>query len=133
MGPVTRALVASGAVILVLAILIFSLRGWGGTQIEFFDLRVVNDTHRTVQIQPCWDVDCRDTHSLPAKILRPRKAAHAGGKWSNDIGQEIVVAVRQPGAKPWQFEGCLVTQFSAGQKRGDVRVSRLRPCFTGPE
>ena len=133
MGPITRALVASGAVILVLAIVIFALRGWSGTQIGFFDLRVVNDTHRTVQIQPCWDVDCHDTHGLRAKILRPGKAVFVRGDWANDIGQRIVVAVQRPGAKSWQFEGCLVTLFSARQKGGDVRVSQQRPCFTGPE
>ncbi len=38
----------------------------GRSTISFFDLRVVNDTHRTVTIQPCWDLDCLDTHGLHA-------------------------------------------------------------------
>ncbi len=133
MAPITRAFVVTVGIVLVLAIFMFALRDWRGGEIGYVDLRVVNNTPRTVQIQPCWDLDCLNTAGLRARILRPRESVHVGGQWPNDVDQKIVVAIQRPGAKPWQFEGCLVTLFRSGQKWGDVRVSHLRPCFTGPE
>ena len=102
------------------------------TKISFFDLKVVNDTHRTVTIQPCWDLVCLDTHGLPPAVIAPGSSVHSGGNFPTDQGAEIVVAIRKPGGKPWEFSSCLITGFAAHQDTGVVRVSHARKCFPRP-
>jgi hypothetical protein len=131
MASVLRAFGVTLAIVLAILLLIFELRGCQTTRIEFLDLRVVNDTSHTVQIQPCWDLDCIDTHGLPSSVLRPGSSTQESGFWPNDVGGEAVVAVQRPGARPWQFHGCLIVVTAPGQKTGVVRVSQRRPCLQG--
>jgi len=103
------------------------------SKITFFDLRIVNDTHRTVTVHPCWDLDCLDINGLPASVLRPGASVDSAGNFTTDVGHEIVVGIRKPGGKPWQFSACMMIATAPGQPTGVVRVSKARPCFTGTE
>ncbi len=102
------------------------------TKISFFDLKVVNDTHRSVTIQPCWDLVCLDTKGLPASVIAPGSSVHSAGHFPTDRGGEVVVAIRKPGGKPWEFSSCLITAFAPQQDTGVVRVSHARKCFRRP-
>lgn len=102
------------------------------TQIHFLDLRVVNDTRRTVTVQPCWDFYCLDTLGLSAHVLKPGRSVHERDEFSTDIGKKIVVAIRKPGGKRWQFSACMITTFAPGQPSAVVRVSDARPCVSPP-
>jgi hypothetical protein len=105
-----------------------------GQKISFLDLRIVNDTQRTVTVQPCWDADCLDIHGLHAAVLRPGRSVHATNQWPTDVGQGlIVVGIRKPSGNPRTFSACIVTASAPGQKTGLVRVSHARPCLTGTE
>ena len=102
------------------------------SKISFFDLRVVNDTQRSVTIQPCWDLVCLDTHGLPDAVIAPGRSVQEGGHFPTDRGGAIVVAIRKPGGKPWEFSSCLISSFAAHQDTGVVRVSHARQCFPRP-
>jgi hypothetical protein len=130
--PIVRAFLASLAGVVAIFGLIV---GIGSCQhgIGWFHVRVVNDTRRPVTIQPCWDPDCLNFRGLPAAVIRPGAARTEPPAWPNDAGQQIVLAIHKPGGKPWQFAGCLVTSYVQGQTTGTVRVSQMRPCFTGTE
>ena len=103
---------------------------WDETR--FFDLRVVNNTHRTVRIRPCWDVNCLDMSGMRVAVLRPGDTQDEGSLWTNDAGEEVSVAVLGPVGKQ-HIIGCLITSFKPGQPKGLVRMSQERPCISGPE
>lgn len=103
------------------------------SHVTFFDLKILNDTPRTVTVHPCWDLDCLDTHGLPESVLPPGGSVQSNGHFPIDTGHEIVVGIRKPGGKPWQFSSCMVTLAAPAQKAGVVRVSHARPCFTAHE
>src|SRR5947209_1545304 len=92
-------------------------------KVTFFDLKIVNDTHRTVTVHPCWDIDCHDVVGLPASVLRPGRSVHSAGNFPTDSGHEIVVGIHKPGAEVNVFSSCIVTASAPGQKTGVVRVS----------
>jgi hypothetical protein len=102
-------------------------------KISFLNLRILNDTHRTVTVQPCWDFDCLNINGLPASLLRPGGSVHSSGHFASNAGHEIVVGIRKPGGNPRKFSSCMMIGIAAGQTTGLVRVSRGRPCFTGTE
>ena len=129
MRKLRRDFLISGA-ITVSAFALIVLLG-PSSKITFVDLLVVNDTGRTVTIQPCWDLDCLHIHGLSASVLRPGGTFHSAGNFPTDIGQQIVFGIRKPGGKPWQFSSCIVTVTAAGQQTGRVLVSNAQPCFTG--
>jgi hypothetical protein len=113
----------------VLAVVASSGCQWDETR--FFDLRVVNDTHRAVAIRPCWDLDCLNMRGMPITVLRPGDSRHEDEWWANDAGNRIAVAVLRPGRK--RIVGCLITAYAQGQPSGVVRLSQERPCITAPE
>jgi hypothetical protein len=102
---------------------------WDETR--FFDLRVVNDTHQAVKIQPCWDVDCLNVYGMPVTVLRPGDSRHESSWWADDAGQKVAVAVLHPGGR--RIMGCLITSFAPGQPTGLVRASQQRQCLHAPE
>jgi hypothetical protein len=103
------------------------------SKIGFVDVRIVNDTHRTVTIQPCWDLNCLDIRGLQPHVVRPGRSVDVTGEYTSDVGHEIAIGIRKRGGKPWQFSSCVVTGTAAGQRIGLVRVSKAQPCFTGTE
>ena len=103
------------------------------SRITWFDLRIVNNTSRTVTVQPCWDVDCLDIHGLQASTLRPGGSVHSSGHFATDAGHVIVTGIRKPGGDPRRFSSCIVTTSAPGQQTGLALVSHARPCFTGTE
>lgn len=131
MKPLTRDLAISlGTVIVLVSVILVFGRSCQSGVLGSLELRVVNDTARTVQIQPCWDVQCLDTHGLPPAVLRPR--ASKDETWLPNVGGGVVVVgVQRPGAKPWQIAGCLISTYAPGQKLGTVRLSQQRACFQG--
>lgn len=112
----------------VLAVVVSSGCQWDET--KFFDLRVVNDTHRTATIRPCWDLDCLNMHGMPITVLRPGRSHHEDEWWANDTGLRVSVAVLKPGGR--RIVGCLITSYAQGQPSGVVRLSQERPCFHSP-
>ena len=118
----------------ILAVILTVILLWHPTRrITFFDLRIVNDTQRTVRVHPCWDINCINITGLPESTLRPGQSVHSSGNFATDVGNEIVVGIRKPGGKVWQFSSCMMITAPAGRQAGTVRVSKARPCFTGPE
>jgi hypothetical protein len=107
------------------------LSGCQWDEARFFDLRVVNNTHRPVKIRPCWDVDCLQVNGMPITVLRPGGSRDEDSWWPNDVGQEVVVAVLSPTGK--QIIGCLITTFVQGQRMGLVHTSQQRACLRGSE
>jgi hypothetical protein len=103
------------------------------SKITFLDLRVVNDTHRTVTIQPCWDLDCLDIRGLQSSVIPPGRSVHVTGHYATDVPHEIAVGIRKPGGKPWQFSSCMITGTAAHQPKDLIRVSKAQPCVTGTE
>ncbi len=103
------------------------------SKISLLDLRVVNNTHQTVAVQPCWDVDCLDIHGLRAAVLRPGGSFHDSNQWPTDVGHEIALGIRAPGGNRRKFSACIVTFSQAGVKTGLARVSQAHPCFTSHE
>jgi hypothetical protein len=100
----------------------------GGCQwdeVQFFHLRVINDTDRVVTIQPCLDTDCLDTTGLPVTALRPGDSKDEGLWWVHAPGEKVAVAVLGPARK--QIIGCLIT--TQGLRPGVVRASQQRPCL----
>ncbi len=114
---------------LVGALLAAALSACQWDETRFFDLRVVNDTHRTVKIQPCWDTYCLDMSKLPVTALPPGASHHEASWWPNDSGDQVSVAVRSPGRRGFL---CLTTTYGPGQPSGVVRVSRRAPCPLTP-
>jgi hypothetical protein len=123
------AIVLAATGVIVALILLFGPK----SKISFLDLRVVNDTHRTVTIQPCWDLDCLDFRGLQPSVIQAGRSVHVTGHYATDVGHEIVVGIRKPGGKPWQFSSCMVTGTAAGQPKDVIRVSKAQPCFTGTQ
>ncbi len=103
------------------------------SRITFFDLRVLNDTNRTVTVQPCWDLDCIDFHGLAPAVLRPGRSFHSTGHFPTDVGHLITLGIRKPGGKPGEFSSCLAKATAPGQQKGLVRVSSAQACFTAHE
>jgi hypothetical protein len=102
------------------------------SKISFFDLKIINDTNKTVTLQPCWDLVCLDTHGLPSHVLAPGHSVVDGGHFPTDRGGGVVVAIVKPGGKPGQFSSCLITGFAPNQNTGTIRVSHARKCYPQP-
>ena len=121
------------AVVAVAAVLMWEFGP--ANSIRFMRMRIVNDTQRTVKVQPCWDIDCIDIHSLSSSILRPGDVVRGGSlwEWEDDLGHVISVAVLKPSAEAFQFDGCVVRVFEPHTKVGVFRVSQLTTCPDIPE
>jgi hypothetical protein len=114
----------------IFAVIVF----WRPTShITFLDLHIVNDTHETVTVQPCWDLDCLDIHGLRAEVLRPGGSVLATNQWPTDVGGEIATGIRKPGSNPRKFYGCIYTGAAPGQQTAIARVSHAHACFTSHE
>ena len=100
--------------------------------IGFMRLKVVNDTQRTVTIQPCWDRACLDHGGLQPVVVPPGGMPHvAGKKFPNDVPEALVVAIVRPGGQDFPpFAGCVMDTFPPGTKVAVFRVSEARVCFT---
>jgi hypothetical protein len=107
----------------ILAAAVLSGCQWDETR--FYDLRVVNDTHRPVKIQPCWDVDCVDMNGMPVTVLRPGDSRDEKSWWVIPASG-VAVAVLSPAGH--RIIGCLILN-SRGRSKGVVRTSQQRPCF----
>jgi hypothetical protein len=100
------------------------LSGCQWDETHFFDLRVVNDTHRAVKIRPCWDEYCLDMNRMPVTVLSPGASHDENSWWPNDVGGIVSVAVLSPVGKRI---GCLTTSFAEAQPKGLVRISQRAP------
>ena len=130
--PLQRDLaIAGGIMVALLAGILIGARGCQSGVLGSFDPRIVNDTKQTVQVQPCWDPQCLDTHGMPAAVLHPGASTVVADRWPNDIGGVIVIDVQKPGAKRWQIGTCIVGFYAPGQKAGTVRVSKHQACPKG--
>jgi hypothetical protein len=110
------------ALVGVLAVAGLSACQWDET--KFFDLRVVNDTHRAVKVKPCWDQFCLDDNGMPVSLLRPGGSTDESSFWATNDPGTISVVVLSPKGKQI---GCLTTSYAYAQARGLVRISRAAP------
>ena len=122
-------LVRSGSIALVLvaigAVLMFKFGPNNSRGI--MRLRVVNDTERTLKIQPCWDLDCVDRIGLTPTIIPPHHHPMVGGKywqWENTYWLNITVAVLKPNETAYPpYAHCVVTLIAPKQEVGVIRVT----------
>jgi hypothetical protein len=104
--------------------------------IGFFPVRVINDTKRTLKIQPCWDLDCLDSIGLATTTIPPHHTPIVGGpkwQWENTGWQQITVAVLKPTDDPLPpFDRCVVSLFPPKTRVGIIRVTErdLQQCPT---
>jgi hypothetical protein len=112
---------------------VYGAKNWHDQRIGFMRLEVVNDTQRAVKVQPCWDLDCYDTIGLHSSTLRPGDSRRVAGQWANNRPQRISVAILSPHATEMDYDGCVISSFPPGTKKGIVHVSRMGDCPTGPE
>lgn len=118
------------ALVGVLAVAGLSACQWD--EMRFFDLRVVNDTHRAVKVRPCWDEYCLDMAGMPVALVHPGGSTDEASYWATQDPGRISVAVLSPRGKQI---GCLTTSYANGQPKGLVRVSQRTPkCphYRGP-
>ena len=132
MTSVFRASLWSLALVGVAVLGMFLLRGWKGNAYTFMSIRVVNDTQRTLRIQPCWDLNCDNTIGLPDAIFRPGDSKRVAGKWVNNVPEQVVIGILRPHAEAFHYEGCVLRFFEPGKKVGVIRVSREGPCLNVP-
>ena len=130
MGSFRREILIALAVFVPIFVLVVVFRPV--SKISFLNLRVVNDTHQSVRIQPCWDLVCLDTHGLPGAVIAAGRSVQEGGHFPTDRGGEVVVAIRKPGGKTWEFSSCMFKRFAPEQDTGVVRVSHARKCLPRP-
>ncbi len=129
MSPLKKELLVAGCVLVPIVAVILLWRP--SSKITFFNLRIVNDTQRSVTVQPCWDLTCLDVKGLSASELRPGRAVRSYGHFPTDSGHEIVVGIQKEGGKPWQFSSCMFITTAPGEQTGTVRVSKAKACLPG--
>ena len=125
-SPVIRAAVISALICGVAAVLM--LEFGPANAIGLMRLKVVNNTNRTVRVQPCWDLNCHDTLGLRDSIVRPGQRANVSSEWADDVVESISIAVLKPAASVPNFEGCLVNTFMPHVKVGVFYVSTETTC-----
>lgn len=122
-ASIALVLVAIGAVLII---------KFGPNQaIGFMRIEVRNDTNKTVQVQPCWDINCNNHLGLDPTIVPPGKHPIVGGdryQWENDVWHGISIAVLKPTATAPDFEGCVVDSPPKYAKVWVFRVSRMGAC-----
>ena len=124
-GGLGRSALISLVLVAIGAVLMIELGP--SNSIGFMRFRVINDTKRTLKIQPCWDLDCLDRIGLRPSIIPPRSSPLVGGnRWEldNTFGAQITVAVLEPNetvAPP--FAHCVVSLFPPQTKVGVIRVT----------
>jgi hypothetical protein len=113
--------------VVVAGLFLFRTRGYS---ISYMRIRVVNDTQRTVKVQPCWDLACYETINMRQAIVRAGSSRLITGLWSDDAPHTVVVGVLRPRAEAFHFEGCLHGFFNPGLKVGLMHVSQEGICPT---
>jgi hypothetical protein len=126
-------LIVAVAIATAFALGLFINNRMGGGTTSFLDLRVLNDTHRTVTVRSCWDLDCYNTRGFRPIVIGPGRSGHQAGEFAIDRGQELALAIGKPDAKSQRFSLCLTTWIAAGQKTGLVRISQAQPCLNVQE
>lgn len=114
---------------LVGAVATTALSGCLWDETQFFDLRVVNNTHMAVKVQPCWDQYCVVRNGMPVALLRPADSRDEASYWPNIDGGKAAVTVFSATGKRL---GCLTTSFGDRQRMGLVRISQVVPCQRPP-
>lgn len=131
-SSVLRAALASFAIVVVAGALMWEFGP--NNSIGFLRMKIVNDTNRTVKIQPCWDIGCNDVRTLPAVIVHPGERSKVAGKSPNDYWQWVTVAVLEPDADESgrNWDGCLLNSFPPHLKVGVLFVSNEVKCPVVP-
>ena len=128
MHPVVRALVWSVALAGVFLLGLFMVRDRGSAA-GFMSVRVVNDTTRTVKVQPCWDAACFDILGVKERTLRPGASWRIPRfEWVNNFPELIVLGVLKPYAEPMHFNGCLLAFFPPRTDEAVFHVSLKGQC-----
>ena len=126
---VLRAALVSMVLVVVAGVLMWEFGPT--TKIGFMRLKVVNDTKRAVNIQPCWDLRCWDTHGLPDQIVRPGEAKKVSSRWADDRWTLVSVGVLPSNVdirEAENVEGCLVNVFPPHTRVAVFFVSNERKC-----
>jgi hypothetical protein len=101
--------------------------------ILFTHSKVVNDTNRTLTVQPCWDAACFDRRRLSPVVVPPGGTPRVAGRFANDVPQSIVVAILRPGQPDYPpFASCVIGHFPPGTKVAVLRLSQSQQCPKDP-
>lgn len=91
---------------------------------NFLTLRVVNDTSRTVTIEPCPDRHCRPHGHDLVESIAPGQSARIATWLNNMPGLATVRVATTDGG----LLGCLRVRYLRGQTNARVRVSTVIRC-----
>jgi len=122
---------ASISIVLVAIAAVLIIEFGPNQAIGFMRIKVVNDTERTVKIQPCWDIDCLQRNGLPTTIVPPHRSPIVASKWPNDVWNQVSIGVVKPSTVVIRPPAeCVIRVFAPGTVVGVIRVSErtLVPC-----
>jgi hypothetical protein len=91
---------------------------------SFLDLRTINDTASTVNVQGCWDAHCRDTSNMLSNDVGPGASSEQAFWNSVESGGIAVVRISRGNV----VTGCLVVRYAKGQEHATARVSDAHSC-----
>jgi hypothetical protein len=89
---------------------------------DFMDLRVVNDTDKTVTIADCWGACQRNGGDFEDKLLPYHEREEAA--WNNATPGVAAVRVSRGGATV----GCFRVRYRKEQQQAVARISEVKPC-----